>query len=126
MKQFWLSLGLLLVMLVSALGNALYLNGLAGFITGQLEAAQEMAQRNAWEQAEAITHDCFDRWEERRAYLHIVSRHADTDEILRSFRAVMQYLQLEEMDQYAAENRKLITNIELLAEMEQPDWLNVL
>lgn len=126
MKQFWLALGLLLTMLVSTLGNALYLDGLADYVTGQLEAAQEMAQRGAWEQAGAITQDCFDGWEERRAYLHIVSRHADTDEILRSFRAVRQYIQLEEMDQYAAENRNLITKIELLAEMEQPDWLNVL
>ena len=126
MKQFWLSLALLLVMLVSTLGNALYMRGLTETVTGQLEAAQEMAQRDAWKQAGEITRQCFTLWEERHAYLHIVSRHADTDEILRSFRAVMQYLELEEMDQYAAENRELVTKIELLSEMEQPDWLNIL
>lgn len=126
MKQFWLALGLLLTMLVSTLGNALYVNGLADTVTQQLEAAETMAQRGAWEQADAITQECFSIWEERHAYLHIISRHADTDAILQSFRAVMQYLKLEEMDQYAAENQELITKIELLAEMEQPDWLNVL
>ena len=126
MKRFWLALGLLLAMLAATLFNAFYLNGLAVSVTGQLEAAQEMAQRGAWKQAGAITQGCFDRWEERHSYLHIVSRHADTDAILQSFRAVTQYLALEEMDQYAAENRELITKIELLAEMEQPDWLNVL
>jgi len=126
MKQFWLSLGLLLTMLVSTLGNALYLDGLANYVTGQLEGAQEMARRGAWEQAGDITRECFEDWEARRAYLHIVSSHSDTDAILQSFRAVTQYLKLEEMDQYAAENRELITKIELLAEKEQPDWLNVL
>lgn len=126
MKQFWLSLGILLTMLVSTLGNALYLDGLADTVTQQLAAAEEMARRGAWPQADAITRECFSTWEERHNYLHIVSRHADTDAILQSFRAVMQYLDLEEMDQYAAENRELITKIELLAEMEQPDWLNVL
>ena len=126
MKQFWLSLCLLLAMLAATLGNALYLCKLTQTVTGQLEAAQEMARRDAWIQAGEITRQSFALWEERHAYLHIVSRHADTDEILRSFRAVMQYLELEEMDQYAAENRELVTKIQLLAEMEQPDLLNIL
>ena len=126
MKQFWLALGLLAAMLGATLGNAAYMGALAGEVTQSLEAAQEMALRGAWDQAEEVTRQCFAQWNERHAYLHIVSRHNDTDEILVSFQAVLQYLALEEMDQYAAENRELVTHITLLAEMEQPDWLNVL
>ncbi len=126
MKQFWLAFGLLLSMLTATLGNAFYLRELAQTVTEQLEAAEAMAQRGAWEQADIITRQCFSHWTDQHTYLHIIARHSDTDEILISFRAVMQYLSLEEMDQYAAENRDLITRIELLAEMEQPDLLNIL
>ena len=126
MKQFWPALGLLVVMLAAALGNAFYMDAMADDITQGLNAAEEMALRGAWEQAEELTRQCFEHWNARHAYLHIVSRHNDTDEILISFRAVLRYLELEEMDQYAAENRELVSHITLLAEMEQPDWLNVL
>ena len=126
MKQFWLALGLLLAMLGATWGNAVYMDDLAGTVTQGLNAAQEMALRGAWDQAEEVTRQCFGQWNDHHAYLHIVSRHNDTDEILISFREVMQYLELEEMDRYAAENRELVSHITLLAEMEQPDWLNVL
>ena len=53
-------------------------------------------------------------------------RHSDTDQILRGFRTVMEYLRLQEPDQYNAANADLITQLELLAEMEQPSVVNVL
>ena len=126
MKRFWFAAGLLAAMLALSLWNAAYIQKLADSITQQLELSQTMAARGAWEQAARITGQCQQEWEDNHAYLHIVSRHADTDEILLSFRELEQYLNLEEMDQYAAENLSLITRIGLLAEMEQPDWLNVL
>ena len=52
-------------------------------------------------------------------------RHSDTDQILCSFRALEQYLTLEEPDQYTAANAELITQLELLAEMEQPSLVNI-
>ena len=126
MKRFWLSFGVLAVMLCAALGNAVYVDTVADAVTGSLRTAEELADRGEWGQARELTRQCFGRWEDCRTYLHIVSRHSDLDEILVSFRSVLQYLELEEMDQYAAENRELVTHIELLAEMERPDWLNVL
>ena len=53
-------------------------------------------------------------------------RHSDTDQILRGFRCVLQYLTLQEMDQYAAANADLIAQIRLLSEMEQATLVNVL
>ena len=126
MKRVWLSFGVLVVMLGAALGNAAYVEAVADAVTGGLRTAEELADRGEWGQARELTRQSFGRWEDCRTYLHIVSRHSDLDEILVSFRSVLQYLELEEMDQYAAENRELVTHIELLAEMEQPDWLNVL
>lgn len=126
MKRLWISLTLLAAMLGASLGSAYYLRQLSDSLTQRLQAAEEMAERGIWEQASLITHQCLDDWNSHDTYLHIVSRHADTDQILISFRSVLQYLKLEEMDEYAAANLDLITKIGLLAEMEQADWLNVL
>lgn len=53
-------------------------------------------------------------------------RHSDTDQILRTFQSVLQYLELQELDQYAAANADLAAQIQLLAEMEQASLVNVL
>ena len=75
---------------------------------------------------EALTRRAYEEWEGRELYLHIVTRHGDADQILRSFRSVLQYLDIQEVDQYAAANADLIVQLELLAEMEQAELTNVL
>lgn len=53
-------------------------------------------------------------------------RHSDTDQVLRAFRTVLEYLRLQEPDQYNAANADLMAQLELLAEMEQASVVNVL
>ena len=126
MSRFWIALSLLLTMLGVSLVNAVYLTDMTESITLRLQTAEEMAEGESWDQADAITTQCLNDWNGYRTYLHIISRHSDTDAILISFRSVLQSLKLREMDEYAAANLELITQITLLAELEQPDWLNVL
>ena len=126
MSRLWLALSLLLTILGISLVNAVYLTGLTDSITERLQAAEEMAERGAWEQANTITTQCLSDWNSYHTYLHIIARHSDTDDILISFRSVLQSLKLRELDEYAAENLELNTQIALWAEIEQPDWLNVL
>lgn len=126
MSRFWIALSLLLSMLGLSLVNAAYLSDLTESITLRLQTAEEMAEQNAWDQADIITIQCLKDWNGYHTYLHIISRHSDTDAILISFRSVLQSLRLQEMDEYAAANLELITQITLLAEIEQPNWLNVL
>ena len=126
MSRLWIALALLLAMLSASLVNASHLTDLTQSITDRLQAAEEMAERGAWDQAGTITTQCLSDWNSYHTYLHIISRHSDTDDVLISFRSVLQSLKLQEMDEYAAANLELITQITLLAEIEQPDWLNVL
>ena len=125
MKRFLGALSILLVLLGISLVHAWVLQDLADHLTANLSAAEVMAERGAWEQARVLTGQAAEQWQDSHSYLHMFLNHTDTDEILVSFRAVEQYLKLEEMDQYAAANLELITRIELLAEMEQPSFLNV-
>lgn len=126
MRRLWISVGLLLLLLGGSLFNAWYAKELTDTMGDQLRLAQQMTETGRWEQALALTQEVYDQWESRHFYLHSTMRHSDTDQILRGFRTVMEYLRLQEPDQYNAANADLITQLELLAEMEQPSVVNVL
>ena len=126
MRRLWISVGLLLLLLGGSLFNAWYAKELTDTMGDQLRLAQQMTETGRWEQALALTQEVYDQWESRHFYLHSTMRHSDTDQILRGFRTVIEYLRLQEPDQYNAANADLITQLELLAEMEQPSVVNVL
>lgn len=126
MRRLWISVALLLAMLAGSLCNAWYARELTDGMGEQLRLAQQLTQTGQWEQALDLTQRVYDRWQERHFYLHATMRHSDTDQILRGFRTVLEYLRLQEPDQYNAANADLMTQLELLAEMEQPTLVNVL
>ena len=119
MKRLWSAAALLLVLLGGALWNAWYADRLSG------RMAEELADRGDWEGAARLSRESFGLWQAHDAYLHVMMRHSDTDQILRGFRALDQYLALEESDQYTAANAELICQLELLSEMEQPSLVNI-
>ena len=126
MKRLWIAAALLAAMLAGSLVNAWYAQSLCDGLNRQLEQAQKLARAEDWDRAEKVTREVYEDWQDSHFYLHTIMRHSDTDEILRAFRSVLQYLELEEMDQYAAANADLMAQIELLAEMEQASLVNVL
>lgn len=126
MKRLWTAAALLVVLLAATLTNAWYSLSLTQRLSEPLKQAHQLAWQQQWEQARDLTRQAYDSWNAHHTYLHCVLRHSDTDQILRSFRSVMQYLELEEMDQYAAANADLISQLELLSEMEQASLVNVL
>ena len=126
MKRFLLAAALLALLLALSLANARHVQSITDALAARLEQAQAMAQVNQWDQARALTAQAYHDWQDSHFYLHSTMRHADTDAILRTFHSVLQYLALQEMDQYAAANADLVAQIRLLAEMEQPTLVNVL
>ena len=126
MRRLWISVGILLFLLGGSLFNAWYAKELTGGMEQRLRLAQQLTEQDQWEQALVLTQEVYDQWESRHFYLHATMRHSDTDQILRGFRTVMEYLRLQGPDQYNAANADLITQLELLAEMEQPSVVNVL
>lgn len=126
MKRLWVAALLLAVLAAVCLANAWYSRTLTGQLAQQLVRAQALVEEERWDQARDLTRQVYEQWNDRHFYLHIFLRHSDTDQILRTFRQVLQYLQLEELDQYAAANADLTAQLELLAEMEQPSLVNIL
>ena len=126
MKRLWAACAILLFLLSAALWNGWYTGRFTQQAAQQLEQAQRLAEADRWEEAGALTEAVFQRWQGHSFYFHAVMRHQDTDDILRTFCQVRQYIQLEEMDQYAAANADLAVQLRLLGEMEAPSLENVL
>ncbi len=125
-KRLYIAAGLLVLLLAVSLTNAWYAQSITGDMREQLRQAQELAEREDWSRAEALTRQVYEDWQGHHFYFHTLMRHSDTDQVLRAFRQVLEYLQLQEPDQYNAANADLMAQLELLAEMEQATVVNVL
>ena len=126
MRRLWLAAGLLVLLLAASLTNGWYAQKLTGGMREDLRQAQHLAGQDDWAQAEAVTRQVYEDWQSHHFYFHTLMRHSDTDQVLRAFRQVLEYLPLQEPDQYNAANADLMAQLELLAEMEQATVVNVL
>ena len=126
MRRLYIAAALLLFLLGASLANAWYAQSVTDGIGEQLRQAQALTLEDNWDRAQDLTRQAYQDWQEKHFYFHTVMRHSDTDQILRAFRAVLEYLELREPDQYNAANADLVAQLELLAEMEQASVGNVL
>lgn len=127
MRRVWISLAVLALLIGSALCNTHYLNTFTEGLANLLIEAEACVVDGDWDAAADKTEAALDRWKSRETYLHMVLRHADTDEVLLSFHEVRQFLSTREAGgEYSAANAKLITRIGLLCEMEQLNLKNLL
>lgn len=125
MNRLWIAVALLAAMCGATLVNAYYCQQLADSLSGRLNQAQTLVEREQWDQAEELTRQVYQDWQDSHFYLHVVMRHSDTDQILRTFQSVLQYLELQELT-VCRGNADLAAQIQLLAEMEQASLVNVL
>lgn len=126
MKRVVIPLAIMVLILGGSLYNSFYVKDFTREIIVQLNQAQELVADEDWDKATTVTEKAYQDWQDKESYLYIFMRHNTIDDVLRTFRDVQQYLHLEELDQYAAANCDLVTQLELLAEMEQPSVGNVL
>ncbi|MCI8687655.1 MAG: DUF4363 family protein [Lawsonibacter sp.] len=126
MKRLYIAAALLILLLGASLTNGWYARKVTGEMCKELRQAQLLAEVEDWSQAESITRQVYEDWQGRHFYFHTLMRHSDTDQVLRAFRQVLEYLRLQEPDQYNAANADLMAQLELLAEMEQASVVNVL
>lgn len=126
MKRLYIAAALLILLLGVSLANGWYAQNITGEMCRELRQAQLLAEVEDWSRAESITRQVYEDWQGHHFYFHTLMRHSDTDQVLRAFRQVLEYLRLQEPDQYNAANADLMAQLELLAEMEQASVVNVL
>lgn len=126
MKRGWLAVALLVVMAALALWHVWYLTGLTGELTAALERAEGLAEGRDWQGASELTRQAQDRWDGASILLHITLDHEVMDEVSVGFSETLEYLQMEEREEYSAANARLMERLALLGEMERPSVENLL
>lgn len=126
MKRLWIACGILAVLFAATLYNASYLDRLTDSLSDQLTQAEACAEAGDWAEAARLTEGAFDEWESHTLYLHVLLRHADTDDVNSSFQEVGEFITCQESGEYSAANARLMTQIRLLYEAEQLSLKNIL
>lgn len=127
MKHLWIASVILVLLAAAALINVSHLSTMTEDLALLLVQAQEESEQGRQEQAAALTEKAADRFERHSFYLHITLHHEDIDAISLSFREVMALLVGEDAHaEYTAANARLIAQLRLLAEAEQPTLHNIL
>ena len=95
MKRLYIAAALLVLLLAASLVNGWYAAKISGGMREQLRQAQTLTEQGNWSRAEALTRQAYEDWQSRHFYFHTTMRHSDTDQILRTFRSVLEYLKLQ-------------------------------
>ena len=128
MKRILIAAAAMLLLVLLSFAHTAHLSAFTQDLTDQLREAQHKTEAGDWAAAKGITQQAEDRWLSEEEYLHITLHHKDTDAVLVSFGEVLAYLDGEEKQpaEYAAANQRLIQQLNLLSEAEQPTWKNLL
>ena len=126
MKRLWTAAALLIALLGFTLFHSFYLSRFSNELTTILHEAEAKAESGHWEHAQDLTNTAWNKWHSHDAYLHVLLRHSETDEIYIGFREVAEFIQCEEAGEYSAANARLIAQLELLSEAEQLTLKNIL
>ena len=125
MKHLWISVSILIVLFCALIGNNMYLSSLIEPLSQQLSQAAQLAQEEQWEQAHDLMEQAQAKWEEKGAYLHTLLQHKDIDEVVLLFQEADQYLECQKIGEYSAVNARLITQLDLIREMEELSLHNI-
>lgn len=127
MRRLSISLVVLLALFSLTLFNSFYLDHYTLELTKLLNEAEVCVTLDDWDAAADKTEAALDHWSSHETYLHMMLQHRDTDEVLLSFQEVRQLIAHQEHGgEYSAANARLITQIELLSEMEDLNLKNIL
>lgn len=126
MARLYGSILTLIFIFTSCYGTASWIDGLTSSYIEDLHHAQELVQENKWKEASELTNKVYEHWNTQGFPLYTLLRHGDIDKILLCFQSVAQYLEEEDEEPYRANNAQLITQLQLLSEMEQLTLENIL
>lgn len=126
MKRIIIAGAILASLCAASLAHSFYVAALTEDLISYLAAAEAKAEASDWYSAQSLTQSAWDKWSAKDAYLHIFLRHDETDGVHTSFCEVTEYLQCQESGEYSAANARLMAQLALLSEGEQPTLKNIL
>ena len=126
MKYFWIPCAILSAILSLSLLNARTVNETVDVWCQDLQSAQQSADAENWEQTQRILTDTYKKWDEKQSYFHIVTVHAELDEVEALFAKSRSFALEQDEAEFRANTAELITQLKLLAEMQEISVKNIL
>ena len=103
MRRLWIAVAFLAAVFAATLVNSHYLKTFSTELTSLLTQAESLAERGEWSEAESLT-----------------------QQVHTGFQEVLEFIRCEEGGEYSAANARLVSQIELLYEMEEFSLKNLL
>lgn len=126
MKYFWIPCAILSAILSLSLLNARTVNETVDVWCQDLQSAQQSADAENWEQTQRILTDTYKKWDKKQSYFHIVTVHAELDEVEALFAKSRSFALEQDEAEFRANTAELITQLKLLAEMQEISIKNIL
>ena len=126
MKKYALPLGLLAGILLLSLWNGAAMGRVTEELCTSLTQCSDLGRAENWESAAKILEKTYQDWSHHQVYLHIVLQHDAVDGAEAMFHRAMAFAKTQEPSEFSAELAGLISQLHLLAEMEQLSVRNIL
>ncbi len=119
MRQLWISVGILAVMVALLSWNVVKVDSLTQPMLEDLSQAASTARADDWSSTQALTQQIQDRWETGMHHLRFVQMHDTIDEVTLLLREAQGYLQDQKMGEYLSVLGKLTGRLEAIQEQER-------
>lgn len=126
MKQLWLSVLLLTVLLAAGLFSAFCVRWVQEPISSQLEQAAQAGFLENWEEAERLFHAAQARWETYRNALASITDHRPMEEIDSLFGELESYQKARDPVEFSSLCQRLSLLTRAVGEAHSLSWWNLL
>lgn len=126
MKRFWIGIVILAVILAGSIVLTVAMPNVHMPISRQLSEAAEAAQKENWEQAEALANTAFARWEACRGFTAAVADHVPMEAIDSGFAQMNAFLLRRDRGEFSAACASLARLVEAMADSQTFTWWNFL
>lgn len=126
MKKWMLPLGVLVLLFALSLWNSASMDRVTGQLCDTLSQCSALGKAEKWDGASEVLQQTYQDWTRHQVYLHIVLEHSAVDGAEAMFHRAMAFAVTEEPSEFCAEIAGLISQLSLLAEMEQLSIKNIL
>ncbi|MDD5913829.1 MAG: DUF4363 family protein [Oscillospiraceae bacterium] len=126
MKYFWIPCVILAAVFSLSLLNAYTVGETVSEWCGELQSAQQSADEGNWAETQRTLAGTYEKWGARQSYFHIVTVHAELDEVEALFAKSRSFALEQDEAEFRANTAELITQLKLLAEMQEISVKNIL
>lgn len=126
MKQFWIGIGLLAVLLGLGIGAAWGMETVYSPVSGHLERASLAVMEENWAQAERCCHQAKKEWEQAWGLTAALANHTPMEEIDSLFSQMEVYVRCRDRAEFSACCASLSRLIRAMSDAHSLAWWNFL